>query len=112
MFGLFADAAAIAVLWLLFWFAMFLGLQVRPIYGNMGLAAIAVLAAVYVYFGFIRKCFRHPGPSGEETLAFAMYRRKAMRAGHGAAAAGRMTAPSRREKLTSRWVDRRSAQVP
>ena len=55
MYGFFAHAAAIAVLWLLFSFAMFLGLQVRPIYGNLGLAATAVLAAVYVYFGFIRK---------------------------------------------------------
>ena len=55
MFRFFAHAAAIAVIWLSFSFAMFLGLQVRPSYGNMGLAATAVLAAVYVYFGFFRK---------------------------------------------------------
>ena len=50
-----AHAAAIVVLWLVFSFAMFLGLQVRPIYGNIGLAVTASLAAAYVYFGFIRK---------------------------------------------------------
>ena len=55
MFGFFAHAAAIAVLWLVFSFAMFLGRQVRPIYGITGFAATAVLAAAYVYFGLIRK---------------------------------------------------------
>ena len=32
-----------------------LGLQVRPLYGNIGLAVVGLLAAAYVYFGFIRK---------------------------------------------------------
>ena len=50
-----AHAAAIVALWLVFSFAMFLGLQVRPVYGNIGIAVTAVLAAVYVYVGFIRK---------------------------------------------------------
>jgi len=55
MLRFFAHAGAVAALWLLFSFAMFLGLQVLPIYGNIGLVATAVLAAVYVYVGFIRK---------------------------------------------------------
>ncbi len=34
---------------------MFLGLQVSPVYGNIGLVAIAALVALYVYIGFVRK---------------------------------------------------------
>ncbi|MCY4429071.1 MAG: hypothetical protein OXC11_01590 [Rhodospirillales bacterium] len=55
MLRFFAHAGAVAALLLLFLFAMFLGLQVLPIYGNIGLVATAVLAVVYVYVGFIRK---------------------------------------------------------
>ena len=36
-------------------FALFLGLQVNPLYGNIGLVAIAVLAVFYVYIGFLKK---------------------------------------------------------
>ena len=50
-----AHAAAIIGLYLAFSFALFLGLQVDPAYGNIGLVAVAVLVALYVYVGFIRK---------------------------------------------------------
>lgn len=50
-----AHAAAIIGLYLAFSFALFLGLQVNPVYGNIGLAAVAVLVALYVYLGFVRK---------------------------------------------------------
>ena len=39
----------------MFSFALFLGLQVAPLYGNVGIAATVALAALYVYIGFIRK---------------------------------------------------------
>ena len=55
MLRILAHAAAIVALYLAFSFALFLGLQVRPSYGNIGIAATGVLAGAYVYFGFIRK---------------------------------------------------------
>lgn len=51
----FAPAAALARLYLVFSFALFLGLQVAPIYGNIGIAITVALAALYVYIGFIGK---------------------------------------------------------
>ena len=42
-------------LYLVFSIALFLGLQVKPLYGNIGIAAVAILAALYVYIGFFRK---------------------------------------------------------
>ena len=50
-----AHVAALAGLCLVFSFALFLGLQVAPLYGNIGIAATVALAALYVYIGFIRK---------------------------------------------------------
>ena len=50
-----AHAAAIVLLYLVFSFALLLGLQVESLCGNIGLALTAVLVAVYVYFGFIRR---------------------------------------------------------
>lgn len=50
-----AHAAALIGLYLAFSFALFLGLQVRPLYGNIGLGVVAVMAAFYVYVGFIRR---------------------------------------------------------
>ena len=52
---LLAHAAAVICLYLAFSFVLFLGLQVNPVYGNIGLAAVAVLFALYVYLGFVRK---------------------------------------------------------
>ena len=50
-----AHAAVLIGLYLAFSFALFLGLQVRPLYGNIGVGAVAVMAAFYVYIGFIRR---------------------------------------------------------
>ncbi len=55
MLKILAHAAAIIGLYLVFSFSLFLGLQVRPAYGNAGLVVTAVLAALYVYVGFVRK---------------------------------------------------------
>ena len=55
MLKILAHAAAVVGLYFAFSFALFLGLQVNPLYGNIGLAAVAVLAAGYAYVGFIRK---------------------------------------------------------
>ncbi len=49
------HAAALAGLYAAFSFALFLGLQVRPMYGNLGLVLVAVLCGAYVYLGFIRR---------------------------------------------------------
>ncbi|MYA08510.1 MAG: hypothetical protein F4060_00020 [Holophagales bacterium] len=51
------HTAAVIGLYLAFSFAMFLGLQVSPVYGSIGVVAFAALAALYVYIGFIRKGF-------------------------------------------------------
>ena len=40
--------AHVAALYLVFSFALFLGLQVAPIYGNIGIAVTVALAALYV----------------------------------------------------------------
>ena len=54
MLRVLAHVAAIAALWLVFSFALFLGLQVEPLYGNIGIGMTVALAAAYVYFGWIR----------------------------------------------------------
>ena len=50
-----AHAGAIVGLYLAFSFAMFLGLQVDPLYGSIGLVAVGILVASCVYRGFVRK---------------------------------------------------------
>ena len=50
-----AHVATLASLYLVFSFALFLGLQVAPIYGNIGIAVTVALAALYVYIGFVGK---------------------------------------------------------
>ena len=49
------HAAAIIGLYLAFSFALFLGLQVNPMYGNLGLLAVGGLVVLYVYVVFGRK---------------------------------------------------------
>ena len=49
------HAVVILAIYVWFSFSLFLGLQVRPVYGNIGLLITALLVAAYVYFGFIRK---------------------------------------------------------
>ena len=55
MLRILAHAVVAVGLYLAFSFALFLGLQVNPLYGNMGVLACAVLAAFYVYAGFLRR---------------------------------------------------------
>lgn len=55
---LLAHGVAIASLCLAFSFALFLGLQVSTLYGNLGLAVVAMLAVAYVYFGWVRRRHR------------------------------------------------------
>ena len=55
MLNVLAHAAAIICLYLAFSFVLFLGLQVNPVYGSIGLVAVAVLVTLYVYLGFVRK---------------------------------------------------------
>ncbi|WP_419949149.1 hypothetical protein [Candidatus Palauibacter sp.] len=50
-----AHVAAIVGLYLVFSFALFLGLQVDPVYGNIGLLVTALLVIVYIYIGFVRR---------------------------------------------------------
>jgi len=48
------HAVVILAIYLWFSFSLFLGLQVRPLYGNIGMLVTLLLIAAYVYFGFIR----------------------------------------------------------
>ena len=41
-------------LYLVFSISLGLGLQVSPLYGNIGLGVTGVLVALYVYLGFVR----------------------------------------------------------
>lgn len=50
-----SHAAVILAIYLWFSFSLFLGLEVRPAYGNLGMLFTLVLVAAYVYLGFIRK---------------------------------------------------------
>ncbi len=50
-----AHVAALVGLYLVIATAMFLGLQVGPLYGNIGLVVAVALVALYVYVGFVRK---------------------------------------------------------
>ena len=50
-----AHAAIIAALYVAFSIALALGLQVHPMFGNLGLVLVAVLCGAYVYLGFIRR---------------------------------------------------------
>ncbi len=52
---LLAHAAAIFGLWVLFRITMFLGLQVNPTYGDIGVAATGIAAVLYIYFGFFHR---------------------------------------------------------
>ena len=58
---------AILAIYIWFSFSLFLGLQVRPLYGNIGMLVTLLLIAAYVYFGFIRKrrISRSDGSQGE-----------------------------------------------
>ena len=50
-----AHIAAVVGLCLVLMTALFLGLQVAPLYGNIGIGVAVALAALYFYIGFVRK---------------------------------------------------------
>lgn len=50
-----AHFGAIAGLYLVVSGALFLGLQVSPVYGTVAFLAAVGLVGAYVYFGFIRR---------------------------------------------------------
>ncbi len=52
------HAVVLVLLYLAFSFSLFLGLQVRPMFGNAGLLTVVVLVCCYVYFGWV-KPIRH-----------------------------------------------------
>ena len=54
MLKILAHAGAVIGLYLAFSFALFLGLQVDPVYGSLGLLATGALVALYAYLGFVR----------------------------------------------------------
>ena len=54
MLRILAHTIAIIGLYLTFSFALFLGLQVNPLYGNIA-DTTAGVAAFYVYIGFLRR---------------------------------------------------------
>ena len=49
-----AHIVVLTGLYLVFTVSLGLGLQVNPLYGNIGLGVTGVLAALYVYLGFVR----------------------------------------------------------
>lgn len=49
------HAAALFGLWVLFRATMFLGLQVNPTYGDLGVIATGVALVLYIYFGFFHR---------------------------------------------------------
>lgn len=50
-----AHLAAIGVLYIALATAMYLGLQVSPVYGSAAAVVVIVLVALYIRFGFMRK---------------------------------------------------------
>ena len=49
------HAVIVIGLYLAFSFAMYLGLQASPAYGNAAVVVAIALVALYIYFGFVRK---------------------------------------------------------
>ncbi|MCY3860199.1 MAG: hypothetical protein OXG25_14965 [Gammaproteobacteria bacterium] len=54
MMRILAHVLALAALYIAFSFSLFLGLQVRPMYGNAGIITVIGLVVLYVYFGWIK----------------------------------------------------------
>ena len=55
---LLAHVLVLAILYIAFSFSLFLGLQVRPMYGNAGIITVIVLVVLYLYFGWIKPIAR------------------------------------------------------
>ena len=48
------HAAVLFALVIAFYFSLFLGLQVHPILGNLGIIAVGLSAVAYVYIGWVK----------------------------------------------------------
>ena len=48
------HAAALFALVIAFYFALFLGLQVHPMLGNLGIITVVLLVVLYVYIGWVK----------------------------------------------------------
>ena len=53
-----AHAVALVCLYLTFSFALFLGLQVHPLAGNIGVVVSVIVLGLYIYFGVVKKRLR------------------------------------------------------
>ena len=61
------HVAALLALYLAFSFALFLGLQVQPMLGNLGIITVALLAVLYVYIGWLKPKRRAKTASNDES---------------------------------------------
>ena len=53
-----AHLGVVVTLYIAFSFSLFLGLQVRPLFGNVGLITCVILVVLYVYYGWIKPITR------------------------------------------------------
>ena len=56
------HAAALFALFIALSFALFLGLQVHPMLGNLGIVTVGLLAVLYVYIGWVKPARRARRP--------------------------------------------------
>ena len=60
------HAAVLCALVIAFYFALFLGLQVHPILGNLGIITVGLLAVLYIYIGWVKPIRRAKSASNDE----------------------------------------------
>ena len=60
------HVAVLFALLIAFSFALYLGLQVHPMLGNLGVITVALLAGLYVYIGWIKPMRRAKTASNDE----------------------------------------------
>ena len=60
------HAAVLFALVIAFYFALFLGLQVHPMLGNLGVITVGLLAVLYVYIGWVKPIRRARSASNDE----------------------------------------------
>ena len=63
------HAAALFALVIAFYFALFLGLQVHPMLGNLGIITVVLLVVLYVYSGWVKPIRRAITASNDENSA-------------------------------------------
>ena len=58
MWKILAHTVALVGLYLTFSFALFVGLQVHPLAGNIGVVISVIVLGLYIYFGIVKKRLR------------------------------------------------------